>query len=813
MKISLFLLLATLFVHPVVSQTITKTKFDSYSTVRVFVQAAADLHVLQKHGIDIEHYRGQVGEYIEIVISQVELEALQLCNLPYAVTIGDMDSFHANRQASTEEELRVSKSILNANGIQGFGYGSMGGFYTYQEVVRQLDSMRLQFPSLITVKDSIGVTAEGRTIWAVEISDNPGLVEPGESVVYFDALHHAREPQGMAALMYYMYWLLDNYGTNPEATYLVNNRRTCFVPVANPDGYVRNQTTNPNGGGGWRKNRRDNGDGSFGVDLNRNYGYKWGYDNSGSSPTPSSDTYRGPSPFSEPESRAVRDYATMKQPSTAFSVHSVAGRYLNPYGYADSVVAYEYYAEFASDFSAQNNYLYGTVAQMLDYTSNGTTRDYLHHDVNCLTWTPEVGGSGFWPAQAEIIPVAQENLYGFKYLTWVSGAFADYQSVKFINNQYTLPGDTLRMAVVIRNKGLTLAAQSVNISLQSLSANATPIATATAYSSIPSRQSVSNDATPFIFRITSAAQLMDEMKFVSVITQEGIETSRDTFSIVVGYPRVLFADDAEGGIGNWTRSGNQIPWDTTFVMAYSGSSSFADTRYGNVGNSTNNALATTNAIDLVNVLNPRLEYFARWANQGNSDYVRIQLSTNNGTSWTNLTGRNSVLISGQPSYTANKGFWAWESIPLASVIGQQVRLRFNLITNSSLRGDGFYFDDFRVVDYRDSVMTGVRADRSVPFLFSLDQNYPNPFNPTTTIAFSVPSKSENIARGRERKGSHTTLRVYDLLGREVAALVNEVKQPGSYEVMWDASGMASGVYLYRLQSGQGVHTRKLILLR
>jgi hypothetical protein len=98
--------------------------------------------------------------------------------------------------------------------------------------------------------------------------------------------------------------------------------------------------------------------------------------------------------------------------------------------------------------------------------------------------------------------------------------------------------------------------------------------------------------------------------------------------------------------------------------------------------------------------------------------------------------------------------------------------------------------------------TGVEpVSNAVPTEFRLEQNYPNPFNPTTNIGFRI---------------SHfgfVSLRVFDLLGREVATLVHEVKQPGSYEVTWDATGVASGVYLYRLQAGDYVDTKKLILLK
>ena len=93
------------------------------------------------------------------------------------------------------------------------------------------------------------------------------------------------------------------------------------------------------------------------------------------------------------------------------------------------------------------------------------------------------------------------------------------------------------------------------------------------------------------------------------------------------------------------------------------------------------------------------------------------------------------------------------------------------------------------------------GDEKVPTLFSLSQNYPNPFNPVTNFKFSIANSQLTI------------LKVYDILGREVTTLVNEVKQPGSYGVTWDATGIASGVYFCRLSTPEFVQTRKLVLLR
>ena len=113
-----------------------------------------------------------------------------------------------------------------------------------------------------------------------EIKSRPSyaLVE-----VRLDSLHHSREPQGMQSSLWFLLYMLEEYGNDPLATYLVNEREIYFVPCVNPDGYEYNRQIAPGGGGLWRKNRRDNGN-STGVDLNRNYPFQWGFDNSGSSP-------------------------------------------------------------------------------------------------------------------------------------------------------------------------------------------------------------------------------------------------------------------------------------------------------------------------------------------------------------------------------------------------------------------------------------------------------------------------------------------------------------------------------------------------
>ena len=110
-------------------------------------------------------------------------------------------------------------------------------------------------------------------------------------------------------------------------------------------------------------------------------------------------------------------------------------------------------------------------------------------------------------------------------------------------------------------------------------------------------------------------------------------------------------------------------------------------------------------------------------------------------------------------------------------------------------------------------LVSVKEEPNIPLTFTLEQNYPNPFNPTTTITFSLPLSGTNQAKGRVGEGSHVSLKVYDVLGREVATLVDGVREPGLYTVPFDASNFSSGVYLYRLIAGSFVETKKMVVTK
>src|SRR3989449_7266729 len=176
--------------------------------------------------------------------------------------------------------------------------------------------------------DSVGASIEGRPILAVKIGD-PGD-SPARPNVLFMGTHHAREWVSTEMAMRLIRWLADSL---PRP--LLASRDIWVIPVENPDGYQYTFTASRL----WRKNRRPNGDGTFGVDPNRNYPVFWGVDNDGSSPVPGTEIYRGPAPGSEPETQAVMAFPAAHPPLRAISYHSLTGLVLYPHRFRHGELA------------------------------------------------------------------------------------------------------------------------------------------------------------------------------------------------------------------------------------------------------------------------------------------------------------------------------------------------------------------------------------------------------------------------------------------------------------------------------------------
>ncbi len=281
---------------------------------------------------------------------------------------------------------------------------TMGGYLTFTEVVAAIDSLHSLYPSICSGRDSIGFTTEGRALWAFKISDNYG-VDEDEPEIFFNSLIHAREPMAMEWLMAFAGYLCQNYGADQSVTDIVNNREIWFVPVVNPDGYEYNRLNYPSGGGMWRKNRRVS---PGPVDLNRNWGYMWGYDNVGSSPTPSSETYRGPGAFSELETSFLRQFIISHNFNYIMNLHTCGNYYLYPFGYG--IVDYPQIAvqrAIGDSLQAFGPFTHGRAWELL-YFVNGESNDWQWGDISAkpriYCGTIELGTDfdGFWPAASRI---------------------------------------------------------------------------------------------------------------------------------------------------------------------------------------------------------------------------------------------------------------------------------------------------------------------------------------------------------------------------------------------------------------------------
>jgi carboxypeptidase T len=785
--------------------------------IKLFINDNLDQQKANSLSIDLEHSIIEKEGGLILFADETEFQVISNSGLNYEILIDDWKAYYKSLPVPSEMEKEIIKMESQIDfGVTGFDFGSMGGYYTLAEIEANLDEMFSLYPNLITQKFSIGTSVEGRTIWAVKISDNPNVNE-SEPAVGFDALVHAREPQSMATQMYFIWYLLENYGTDPEATYLVNNREIYCVPCFNVDGYEYNHLTDPNGGGNWRKNRRNNGGGCYGVDLNRNFGYKWGYDNLGSSPDPCASTYRGPSAFSEPESQAIRDLAILKNYGTHFNMHTHGGYILYPWGYIDEETPDSLtYREFAALLTSYSGYTYGYGGQLLGYNSNGSIRDWMYGEQTLKNkiygYTIEIGNA-FWPSQSQIFPIAQQNLRTMIYQAFLAGEYVQLVDPNF-SQEFFLPGDDIGLLPEFRNKGLATA-HNLTFELTSPSQYVTINVGSASMDSIEARTS-NTISTPMLFDISTSAPLEAEIPLVLTTRINGDVISSDTNKIIIGFPIFIFEDDSNNPSTYWTitKTPTSSPqWDSTYKSFYSAPNSYTDSKNGNYINNATVTMTLTDPIDLSGYINPRLQFQTKYNIESDWDYGQVQVSTNNGTTWIALEGEytqpgvGSFQPPGEPVYDGSKSDWVKEDISIANYISSQFKIRFRLRTDTGINADGWYLDDIGVFIY--TIPTAVSSDEVPVYQFSLDQNYPNPFNPSTKIKYSVPS----VIASETKQSQLVTLKVYDILGNQVATLINEEKPSGEYEVDFDAAGLSSGIYFYKLQAGSFVATKKMILLR
>ena len=353
----------------------------------------------------VEILGGKPGEYLDIILPQIRLRELSDADIEYSILISDVDSY--------SDPFR-------------------GQYHTLAEMEQMLEDIADNYPD-ITSLYSIGTTFEGRDIWCLEITDNPG-VDEGEPGIFYMGLHHAREWPTVEICLYIADQLTSQYGSDPDITDVVNNRRLWLVTCVNPDGYYYCHDQ----GHDWRKNRNYFPEfGTYGVDLNRNYagscnGDPWGTWGSlgPASVTHNSDygIYCGPSPLSELETQAIRNIFLENDISACISWHTSGELVMWPWGYSedeqtpDDTYMSQVGEEIASRITRQGGYgTYTPIQSAGLYPTTGDTTDwaygYSHYIQGKAIFVYTIEAClQFQPSEFHLDQIVEENFDGALYL-------------------------------------------------------------------------------------------------------------------------------------------------------------------------------------------------------------------------------------------------------------------------------------------------------------------------------------------------------------------------------------------------------------
>lgn len=280
-------------------------------------------------------------------------------------------------------------------------------YHNYNETVSQITAVADAYPAIVQ-RISLGSSYEGRTVYALKVSDNVGTDE-AEPEVMFTANQHAREHLTVEMALYLLGELTSKYASDARIRNIVDSREIWIVPMVNPDGVEYDVATGSYRS--WRKNRQPNGSSAVGTDLNRNWGYRWGCCG-GSSGTFSSETYRGASAFSAPETRNVRDLVNsrvvggVQQIKASIDFHTYSELVLWPYGYT--------YADVPADMAADDQAVFSSFGREMAstngftpeqgsdlYITDGTIDDWLYGQYRVFSYTfelyPTSSSPGFYP--------------------------------------------------------------------------------------------------------------------------------------------------------------------------------------------------------------------------------------------------------------------------------------------------------------------------------------------------------------------------------------------------------------------------------
>ena len=777
-------------------------KNEKFHKVKINYTSPADLVKLAKQGVCIDHGLHKKNHFFISDFSESEIEKMLSLNFDYEILINDVTHFYKQRNKLSNKSAKnifceENENILETPENYDFKPSDdFGGFYTYNEMLNELDDMHSLYPEIISarsdIKDEtfsssphIHETYEGRYLQWVKISDNPNISE-GEPQILYTALHHAREPASLQQLIYFMWYLLENYDSNDSIKQIIDNSELFFVPCVNPDGYIFNETIEPNGGGMWRKNTRD----SHGVDNNRNYSYidengNEVWNTSGTSSNPNGSTYAGDGPFSESENRAIRYFVESNNFKIALNNHTYGNLLLYPYGYdynqtTDDDDIFQF---ISSALVSENNYDNIISADL--YPAAGDSDDFMYGMLNTennqvrekiFAMTPEIGSS-FWPQASTIEDICKGMLHLNLTAAKMIGNYAslkDFTENFISSNTFSANFELQRLGIIDNG--------SFNIQIEPISSN---IISTTPEININSLNigEIINES--FQIELNESTNSGEDVIF-KYILDNGSFSEEIIVKKIFGAPILLFEDESDNYSDYWTIDSS---WSETFEEYNSPQTSITDSPYSNYSN---NALETINLLNDINLSGysyAEINFNAKWNIESGYDYVQIEISNDGGASWEPQCGKYTRKgvetqedASDEPLYDGNQGEWVNESILLTDYIDQEISIRFKLKSDGGLRRDGFYYDDFKIKALSSSLSSSENTLNKAKI-------YPIPADNMIYI-----SSEEEIKE----------IKVFDVLGKEIMSFNQNNIENFSIE------NLKSGVYIIKLFSLESTENHRII---
>jgi predicted deacylase len=749
---------------------------DNAAVVEVAIFSRADIERLNGLGMDIMSVQAGVAEIAAI---PEEIDVLWANGFEPKVVLANM-----------------------RDAVWSLGIAGRGEYHDYSEITTDLAAWHAAYPS-ITELVSIGQTTQGRELWALKITDNPGVQEAEPEVVWVGG-HHGDETIGVEVCYYVAKYLLDNYGTNTQVTWLVNNREFWVIPMFNPDGYVAGSRYNAQG-----------------TDLNRNY-YCPDGSNAGTC-------------WSAPETRALRDFCVGKNPVTSLQFHAgaVYVNYLWDYTY-NPTPDEPMIITLSNGYGSRSGLPVTNGADW--YIVQGSCQDWCYYARGEIATTIEVSTTKN-PAASAIDGIVNQNRGAMLYQARKAGKglkgvvtdaetgdplYATISIPQIGKDVYTDPdaGDYHRMVQTGTYTVTASAAEYQSQTVTNVSANLDTVVVVNFALTPPLRGTIAGHvydenlnplaATVEVTDLVGYSTTADpgtgyyEIPYVPVGSHD-VKASRTGYrtvvheDVVVQYHTTstenftlaspLFYDDLESGMARWTGG-----WSATTSQSHSPTHCATDSPSGNYANNAYTLMTLANPVNLSGQSTALLSFWHRYDTEAGYDFCYVQVSTNGGTSWTQVA-----------SYSGSLSTWTEVQIDLTSYAGTaNFKVRFLLDSDGYVTRDGWYVDDVQI--YGDEPETTVPDDGLGAAKLAV-WNYPNPFNPRTTIRFDVPADGP------------VDLAVYNASGRVVRTLVaGEDRTAGRHEVDWNGTDdrgipVASGVYFARIAVAGQEMSSKMVLLK